>query len=378
MNRPHIAFAIHDLHQRGGQDRSTLEIIENFPEGAALDVHSFTFEGTRHRGETRIRTVRPNFRKPALLKIFLYHVITAARFLSLKLRREQTLICATGACSLISDIIHVQFVHAAWERKRSGARSFYHRFVARYNLLTERITFRKNKGYIAISEQVKRELEAEYGLKRVSVVRHGVDGEKFHPLAPGESKAKAREALGIEAREETLLLYVGTYERKGLATVINAFSKLKGRGIKNLRLLAVGQGDQEKFRRQAEALGVGDKVQLLSPRGNIEEYFRAADVFVFPTAYEPFGLVILEAMASGLACVVSRAAGAAELIEHDKSGLLLEDPADARELTEQLAKLAEEETRLKMGQLARAAAEERSWPRVAEEYQAAVRALSRR
>jgi UDP-glucose:(heptosyl)LPS alpha-1,3-glucosyltransferase len=82
-----------------------------------------------------------------------------------------------------------------------------------------------------------------------------------------------------------------------------------------------------------------------------------SDIFVFPTAYEPFGLVITEAMACGLPVLTSRIAGAAELIQDGFDGLLLDDPNDAKELAAKLRKLLNEDMRKTIGIRARAKAE---------------------
>lgn len=372
MSDREIVVAIHDLNPYGGQDRSTLEIVEQLGRRRQVAVHSFSYQPGRPQGSIRFRPIRPGFRKPALLKIMLYHLVTAARFLGLRIRRRDAVICATGACSLVSDVVHVQFVHASWARRREPGGSLYHRVVAIYNRVTEKLTFRPRKTYIAISAGVKEELEREYGLSRVAVVHHGVDSAKFAPCASRAEKASLRARLGLATDRELVFLYVGTYERKGLATVIRALPLLPPELAARVKIAAIGAGDAAKFGALARSLGVGEMLELIPPRKNIEEYFRAADAFVFPTTYEPFGLVILEAMASGLACVVSRVAGAAELIAHDRSGLLLDEATDERALATLMAKLHDDATRERLGKEARRTAEHRSWELVAREYESAI------
>ena len=85
--------------------------------------------------------------------------------------------------------------------------------------------------------------------------------------------------------------------------------------------------------------------------------FGAADLFAFPTYYEPFGMVITEAMASGLPVITSRSAGASEMITEGVSGLLLDQPADAGELARKITLLLSNEAlRKDMGLQARPAA----------------------
>jgi glycosyltransferase involved in cell wall biosynthesis len=370
MSDKEIIFAIHDFNQRGGQDRSTLEIVQHLGKQKKIELHAFTFEADRPHANISFRPVLPRIGKPALLKILLYHFITLARFFGKRQKRPP--ICATGACSLVSDIIHVQFVHASW-RRRKEKNSLYGKVVALYNIFTERLTFSPRKTYIAISHAVKADLEREYGLNDITVVHHGVNSEKFRPCRDLIEKSALRKSLGLGADLETVLLFVGTYERKGLGAILKALSLLPKDTSSSLRLVAVGSGDQKFYSTLAREFGIEHQVSLFSPKANIEEYFRAADIFVFPTTYEPFGLVILEAMASGLPCIVSRIAGGAELIKNAESGLLLENPLDAIELSRRIEELAlDDEAQVSMGKKARLVAEERNWAQVAREYEAVV------
>ncbi|MGZ3712937.1 MAG: glycosyltransferase family 4 protein, partial [Bdellovibrionota bacterium] len=295
MNKK-LIFAIHDLNSRGGQDRSTMEILQKLAAGHKVEAHAFTYEAEDSNPNRIFRAVKPSFRRPALLKMIYFHWITLWRFARIRLKGENTLICATGACSLVSDIVHVQFVHASWNRINAGA-TLYHRIVAIYNLLTEKIAFSRKKNYIAISHSVKRSLEEEYGAKSVTVVHHGVDVEKFCPTRNLSEKIELRRDFSLGEGEEIILLYVGTYERKGLDACIKSLALLPPALKARVKLLAVGNGDKEKFYSLAKANGVEKQLILWGPRGGIQSVFQAADIFIFPTLYEPFGMVALEAMA---------------------------------------------------------------------------------
>ncbi len=91
----------------------------------------------------------------------------------------------------------------------------------------------------------------------------------------------------------------------------------------------MGGGDVPFYRRLAASLGVADRVTIEPPRADIPAAFAAADVFLFPTRYEPFGMVIAEALASGVPVVTSGRAGAADLIRDGASGWVVGDPEDA-------------------------------------------------
>ena len=175
---------------------------------------------------------------------------------------------------------------------RQHRRAGYHRLL----LALERRVFTRTPEIVAISRRGAEEIAKLYGVPpaRLSVIYNGVDLERYHP----DNRARFRAAARGEARlapEGWVVLFAGSgFERKGLATAIEAFARLDERGA---NLVVVGKGDQ----------GLG-------PRPDIERWYAAADALALPTRYEPFGNVHLEALASGLPVVTTTAAGGAEVV----------------------------------------------------------------
>lgn len=408
-----LAFVIHHLNPWGGHDRSTLEIVKRISRSMPVEIHSYSLDDPELEaadpsastwGTFSFHPVRPQLRRPALLMFNHFFVNTwwSLRARPWLERRPRPLIHSTGAASWVSDVIQVQFVQAAWEKKlrsldpsvyrlpstRSGpvfrrwVRAAYHDSLLRYNLWAEKRIYRPDKTYIAIAHSVARELMENFGIprERIHVIHHGVDSRTFRP-ATSEEDRKDREALRAElgvGPRELAVAFVGEYERKGLATAISALALLPEELRARTRLLAVGGGDRKGFERLASEKGVGRQVVLLGHRKDIPRVYRACDAFLLPTLYEPFGLVILEAMASGLGVVVSRLAGGAELIEDGKSGKLLDDPSDPSEMARALGEvLGDDELRVALGRLARETAVRRSWDQVAAEYRQVLEELAK-
>jgi len=157
----------------------------------------------------------------------------------------------------------------------------------------------------------------------VEVIQNGVNVDFFDiPL----SKEEAKEKLGLGER---VVLYVGRLEpRKGVSTLINAMKHVDG------TLLVAGQGSMlPLLRERARLLGVGERVKFLG----VVEYsklpllYRASDVFVLPSLSEAFGIVLLEAMASGTPVIGTNVGGIPEII--DGCGLLV-PPGNSERLAE--------------------------------------------
>jgi glycosyltransferase involved in cell wall biosynthesis len=366
-----IHVAIHDLNQFGGQDRSTLEIWKRLAPHVDLKIHAFTVGDPELLKHTSI--VSPNFRRPVIWKAIYFYLVLLFR----ELRAGRRFFWhTTGVSHIRSDVLHLQFLHKSWRACRTQAegggllRRIYHDLLERFNIALENLCFREGKTYIAIAHCVARDLENHFGIRNnIHVVHHGVDPRLFSPLSPQEKRnSPIRKNLGIGA-EERVAVFVGSYQRKGLETCLRAIAGVDPALRKDFNFVAVGDGDRERFEALARELGIENCVRIVGKQKGISAYFQMADLFLFPTQYEPFGLVILEALACGIPAIVSRCAGGSELMEEGRHGYLIENPVDHKEVAGLLARaLRDPQALAKMGVEARALAERNSWDHVAEKY----------
>jgi UDP-glucose:(heptosyl)LPS alpha-1,3-glucosyltransferase len=216
---------------------------------------------------------------------------------------------------------------------RPGRRGLYHRVV----LALERRVFARTAQVVAISRAGEEEIATLYGvpLARRSVVYNGVDLVRFHPERRAALGPAARAEAGVP-REAWAVLFLGSgFERKGLATAVDALAHLDDR---QSRLLVVGRGDRRPYVALAERLGVAGRVHWLGPRPDAERWYAAADAVALPSRYEPFGNVHLEALASGVPVVTSVRAGGAEVIGDEASGAVV-DPQDGAAVARALMRL---------------------------------------
>lgn len=167
---------------------------------------------------------------------------------------------------------------------------------------------------LCVSEPVLESyLSAGFDPKRVSVLPNGVDLERFRPASFRE-RVDAKAALGLSPEAPTVG-FVGRLHcaMKGVDDVIRGFQLLP----ENFHLIVVGDGpDAADLRTLARSLGVAHRVRWVGAVSDTVPCYRAMDVFSFSSRHEPFGLVILEAVASGVPIVAHPVAGgAATLIE---------------------------------------------------------------
>lgn len=228
-----------------------------------------------------------------------------------------------------------------------------------FNIMLERAIFRsKNSGkFVCISEMCKKEYVKRYRIPpaEADVIYNGVDFDLFAPVNKTESREKLLNSDGerdvASNSDEVIILFVGSgFRRKGLRHIIEALPMLNS-GI-NARLIVAGRGRPESYKSLAASLGVETKVNFIGMESGISRLYDAADIFVFPTEYDAFGNVSLEAMAMELPVIVAKSAGSAEIIEDGVDGFAVDYPVEAKEIAKRLNMLADKECREKMGKAA--------------------------
>jgi UDP-glucose:(heptosyl)LPS alpha-1,3-glucosyltransferase len=99
-----------------------------------------------------------------------------------------------------------------------------------------------------------------------------------------------------------VVLFVGSgFERKGLAHLLRAMALAGGKA----RLWVIGKGDKGPYLRLAEKLGLSSRVTFWGPHQDVRSFYAAADLFAFPTLYDPFPTAAMEALAAGLPVITT-------------------------------------------------------------------------
>lgn len=182
--------------------------------------------------------------------------------------------------------------------------------------------------------------------EKVKVIYNGVDHSRFSPGNRGRRR-EVLETLGVP-QDRVVVLFVGMdFKRKGLRHLIDALAQLGGE-LGRVYCLVVGNDDPKKYAARARARGVLGSMTFTPATARIHEVYAAADFFVFPTLYDPFANVHLEALASGLPVITTSSAGGSEIIEEESNGFVLGAPEDTARLTECILELLDPGTRERM------------------------------
>jgi glycosyltransferase involved in cell wall biosynthesis len=195
------------------------------------------------------------------------------------------------------------------------------------------------KAVIAISPAVGEHLAKDFHVdrKRITLIRNGIDFNLFPLLTPDQKNAR-RKALNLPERATLIGIIARLADVKGHTVLIQSMAKIVN-SFPQTYLLIVGQGKMEvTLKRQVQELQLQERV-LFIPTVNLSgEYLSIIDIFVMPSLSEGLGISLMEAQATGLPVVATRVGGIPTLIEHQKTGLLV-DPDNAQQLADQLLSL---------------------------------------
>ena len=225
-------------------------------------------------------------------------------------------------------------LHAAWLEQRSRYISHWARLFQRISpkhrekLRLEKRLFTPDatRRVISLSHKIGREIGEYYGYpqEQVTLIRNGVP---IRSATTCEERALARRELSIPA-EEKVVLFVGTgWERKGLRFAIGAVEALNDPKVS---LLVAGSGSQKRY--------ASPSVRFLGGVREMTKVYDAADLFLFPTLFDPFPLATLEALSAGLPVITTAANGVSEIMTTGVHGEVVSEPSDIGSLASGLQK----------------------------------------
>ncbi len=231
---------------------------------------------------------------------------------------------------------------------------------------------------IAISDSVKSEyLELGTSEKVIRSVPNGVALERFKIEIDTD---KVRRIFGLEPQSFVFLSVGRNHPKKNYSTLIKAAGLLQSMTDQVFELVIVGRGVEALEQNIAECGNppvhlineIGDSQNSAKvpniPGQNLIELYRTADVFVFPSLMETFGIAIVEAMAAGLPVIVGDSAGCRDIVRHGQDGLMV-PPDDAMRCAEAMCQLmADSSMKNEYAKRSEKRAKDFSWDVVVDDY----------
>ncbi|MEM6551167.1 MAG: glycosyltransferase family 4 protein [Planctomycetota bacterium] len=378
-----VAIVTHRLLRTDGQGKINYELALRLAErGQTVELVSSELDGPlKGAANTSWHAVPlPGWLPTQLLRNQWFAFGSRRRLRAMrKVGKRPDLIVVNGGITYHrADVNIAMFVHSYWktvELPEDGAgrgvgswvQQVYHRFYAWFNAVWEKRAFRRASASVGLAGLVEDQLRRCVGVptKRVHVIEPGVDGEHFQALTEGEA-TPLREEMGVAAGER-LGIFVGDLgsRRKNLELVLKAMTEVDG-----VRLAVVGGTTRSVYPGMAESMGLSERVRFLGRRSDVAELVRQADVFCFPSRYDPWALVVTEALASGVPVVVGPEVGASAAVEDGVNGHLLAHAEDLEGMTAALRRVVEDGLSVERRRAVRASVMERTWDRMTDEYEA--------
>lgn len=229
-------------------------------------------------------------------------------------------------------------------------------------LVHSRHVYRFVDKIVVNSHYMLRNMVEYYGIdpEKIEVIPNGVNLERF------STPEKSIRLAG----HPSLLYFGGLLERKGVDVLVRAVAKAKS-VLPGIKLHLVGTGN---FCEYLRLLSAHEKIEKdvvfwgYADRPSVSRYYKGADICVFPSRYEPFGIVVLEALASGKPVIASNVGGIPDIISDGKNGILVE-PNDPEALSRDIITLSQDSALMKrLSANAVETATRYSWKNIAEKY----------
>jgi glycosyltransferase involved in cell wall biosynthesis len=370
-----IAMTSRVYNKKGGISRYVAELAERFANEHEVHVFSSAWEDVGNDKITFHKT--PLLPGPILVEAGTYFLEMSA--LSKFMRSKFDIIHTEGLESIWLDVVTAHSIHrAALEAMKNIGELKPLGLTDKFLLAIEKLNYSKCRNYrkiIADATSGKRELMRYYHVPEedIEVIPIGVDLNEFKPDQPD---ADLKKAYNISDEDIVLIIVATEFYRKGMVELIESLKILYSMGHKYIKLLIVGKAkvegsrkDDSYYRELVRKYNLNKNVIFTGATNNMEliKHYNLADIFVFPTKYEGFGIPTVEAMACEIPVIVGPSGAGEDLIEYGKNGFLINDVNNPEEIADKILILAEDKKLRKiMGKAARKTAQICSWNNIAE------------
>lgn len=333
-----------DLMEATDRDRFKVAAVSLYPESGTILEQEIRRKGLKVHflGKHRGLDLRMIPRLCRVMRCFRPDVVHTHRYV-LRYALLPALLCRVP--------VRVHTVHNVAEKEVDGIGKLVHWLAFRLGGVVP----------VSISQEVARTVRKNYGRAvGTPVIYNGIPTARF--ARPARERTAGARGL--------VLLHIGRFAPQKNHRLLVEGCALASREYPSMQLWLVGEGPlRAEVERLVREKGLEERVLFLGVRSDVPELLAAADIFVLPSDWEGLPLVVVEAMAAGKPVIASAVGGVPELIEQERTGMLV--PAgDPEALAQAILRLARDpELRRRVGEAARASAVERfDIGRTAREY----------
>ncbi len=337
-----IAYVIINANRHEGTARAVWEVAERVAEEHEVHLWARTAE-LRERSKVIWKRI-PGPSRPEVVDFVSFRWLVDRQILS----HGYDIIHSAGPNTDVANVYTIQTVHPCKmaqlnpmrvEATASRLRRFCWERYDKAVTAAEKVAYTSHgpmgpRYFLPVSGGTRDELTKHYPETRsdsagsnVVVIPNGADLEIFTPTNRELYRDNVRMHLGMSPSDFVLVFSGGDWRRKGVDLLFEAIRLIDDPTVK---LLVVGHDRSDcDLRGLPEKLGIDSRVVFAGFRSDVERYYAAGDLFVFPTSYEAFSLASIEAAASGLPVLISDVSGAKELVGDQRSGAIIRrDPAE--------------------------------------------------
>lgn len=370
MKAPHksldIALVSHDIMRGMGQGRVNFELTRVLLDNNVnVTLYADVVDSALTDAGAQWVPVQPIAHSPDLLRVWDFRR-RATQILERRAGRHDLIVGCGAVLNMPHDVNIVHFIHSTWRDspfhpKEDGPslNSWYQKTYTDLNCRWEKDAWSTADRFVAVSDRIRLDLiDLGYPTQMIDVIPNGVDVSEYRP---GQSK---RTLFGLPS-EPCICLFVGDIASpiKNLDTLLTALVN-----VPTLHCAIAGELKRSPYPQIATRLGIEDRVHFLGYQDDIPGLMQSVDFFVLPSHQDSFGLVVTEALASGLPVIVSERVGASFLVD-DTCGFVYNPPSDYSALSRLLRVLTRDEPlRRRLSDGARRRALLHSWDEMGSNY----------
>jgi glycosyltransferase involved in cell wall biosynthesis len=361
-----IALVSHDVMGGMGQGRVNFELTRALLEnGIDVTLYAAVVDCTLIEAGAQWVPVQPIAQSPDLLRVWDFRR-RATQILKQRTARHDLIVACGAVLDIPHDVNIVHFIHSTWRDSPFHPReygpsinSWYQKVYTDLNCQWEKDAWTAASRIVAVSDRIRLDLiDLGYSSQMIDVIANGVDISEYQP---GESK---RSLFGLPS-EPCICLFVGDIASpiKNLDTLLKALVR-----VPTLHCAIAGDLRRSPYPEIADRLGINSRVHFLGYQDNIPFLMQSVDFFVLPSHQDSFGLVVTEALASGLPVIASKNVGASFLIDNT-CGFVYDPPTDHSRLSQLLQVLSRDKSlRQRLSDGARKRALLHSWNNMCKKY----------